>query len=198
LSLGCHFSLEIIFFNLPTADGFRQSGQMHIPENQIHPHDMTSPKIRRALISVSDKSGVVDFAKGLSDAGVEIYSTGGTSRHLSDAGIVVKDVADYTGFPEMMDGRVKTLHPKIFAGILCRHDLPSDMESLEKHDICSFELVVVNLYPFAETIAKPGIQESDAIEQIDIGGPSLVRAAAKNNKFTTVVTAAARLNGGRV
>ena len=150
---------------------------------------MTSPKIKRALISVSDKSGVVDFAKGLAEAGVEIYSTGGTSRHLTEAAIAVKDVADYTGFPEMMDGRVKTLHPKIFAGILCRHDLPSDMESLEKHEICSFELVVVNLYPFAETIAKPGIAESDAIEQIDIGGPSLVRAAAKNNKFTTVVTA---------
>lgn len=150
---------------------------------------MTSPKIKRALISVSDKTGVADFAKGLSEAGIEIYSTGGTSRHLTEAGIEVKDVADYTGFPEMMDGRVKTLHPKIFAGILCRHDLPSDMESLQQHDIYSFELVVVNLYPFAETIAKPGIQESDAIEQIDIGGPSLVRAAAKNNKFTTVVTA---------
>ena len=150
---------------------------------------MTSPKIKRALISVSDKSGVIDFAKGLTEAGVEIYSTGGTSRHLSEAGIAVKDVADYTEFPEMMDGRVKTLHPKIFAGILCRHDLPSDMASLEQHDIRTFELVVVNLYPFAETFAKPDIEESDAIEQIDIGGPSLVRAAAKNNKFTTVVTA---------
>ena len=156
---------------------------------------MSSPKIKRALISVSDKTGVAEFATGLVAAGIEIYSTGGTSKHLADAGIAVKDVADYTGFPEMMDGRVKTLHPKIFAGILCRHDLPSDIESLEKHDICTFELVVVNLYPFAETIAKPGISESDAIEQIDIGGPSLVRAAAKNNKFTTIVTCPAQYDG---
>lgn len=149
---------------------------------------MPSPQIKRALISVSDKTGVADFAKSLSENGVEIYSTGGTRRHLEDAGLQVIDVATYTGFPEMMDGRVKTLHPKIFAGILCRHDLESDLKSLAEHDIKTFELVVVNLYPFAETIAKPGIQESEAIEQIDIGGPSLVRAAAKNNAFTAIVS----------
>ena len=149
---------------------------------------MSAPKIKRALISVSDKTGIVEFAQSLVAAGVEIYSTGGTRRHLDEAGIKVIDVAQYTGFPEMMDGRVKTLHPKIFAGILCRHDLESDMKSLSDHDIKTFELVVVNLYPFAATIAKAGITESEAIEQIDIGGPSLVRAAAKNNKFVSVVT----------
>ena len=152
------------------------------------PNNMPSPQIKRALISVSDKTGVADFAKALAAKGVEIYSTGGTRRHLEEAGVSVIDVATYTGFPEMMDGRVKTLHPKIFAGILCRHDLDSDLKSLADHDIKTFELVVVNLYPFAETIAKPGIQESEAIEQIDIGGPSLVRAAAKNNAFTSIVS----------
>lgn len=149
---------------------------------------MSSPKIKRALISVSDKTGVADFAKALAGKGIEIYSTGGTRRHLEEAGVQVVDVADYTGFPEMMDGRVKTLHPKIFAGILCRHDMDSDLKSLSDHDIETFELVVVNLYPFAETIAKPGIQRHEAIEQIDIGGPSLVRAAAKNNAFTSIVS----------
>ena len=149
---------------------------------------MPAPEIKRALISVSDKTGIVEFAKSLADLGVEIYSTGGTRKHLNAAGIDVVDVADYTGFPEMMDGRVKTLHPKIFAGILCRHDLDTDMKSLADHDIKTFELVVVNLYPFAATIAKAGITEAQAIEQIDIGGPSLVRAAAKNNKFVSVVT----------
>ena len=114
---------------------------------------MASPTIKRALISVSDKLGLVDFARGLEAAGVEIYSTGGTRRHLEQNGIEVLDVAEYTGFPEMMDGRVKTLHPRIFAGILCRHDHEDDMASLEQHDILSFELVVVNLYPFQSTIA---------------------------------------------
>ena len=112
---------------------------------------MESPKIQRALLSVSDKEGLIDFAQGLHDAGVELYSTGGTSRHLQDAGIPVRDVSDYTNFPEMMDGRVKTLHPKIFAGILCRHDRPDDMNALEEHEIATFELVVVNLYPFQQT-----------------------------------------------
>ncbi|MEC9096942.1 MAG: bifunctional phosphoribosylaminoimidazolecarboxamide formyltransferase/IMP cyclohydrolase [Planctomycetota bacterium] len=149
---------------------------------------MASPTIKRALISVSDKLGLVDFARGLEAAGVEIYSTGGTRRHLEENGIQVLDVAEYTGFPEMMDGRVKTLHPRIFAGILCRHDREDDMASLEQHDILSFELVVVNLYPFQSTIAEPGVTKAQAIEQIDIGGPSLVRAAAKNAKFTSIVT----------
>ena len=148
---------------------------------------MESPKIRRALISVSDKSGVAEFAKGLVANGIEIVSTGGTKKHLLDAGINVTDVSQYTQFPEMMDGRVKTLHPKIFAGVLCRHDLDSDMSVIAEHDILPFELVVINLYPFAETIARPNTTKEQAIEQIDIGGPSLIRAAAKNSRFVTVV-----------
>ncbi|MEL7497730.1 MAG: bifunctional phosphoribosylaminoimidazolecarboxamide formyltransferase/IMP cyclohydrolase [Planctomycetota bacterium] len=148
---------------------------------------MDSPKIKRALISVSNKMGVVDFAKGLTDAGVEIYSTGGTRRHLEKAGVPVVDVSEYTQFPEMMDGRVKTLHPKIFAGILCRHNLEADRLALTEHEIKSFELVVVNLYPFAATISRPNILPHEAVEQIDIGGPSLIRAAAKNSDFVTIV-----------
>ena len=149
---------------------------------------MDSPKIRRALISVSNKLGIIDFARGLVDAGVEVYSTGGTRRHLAQSGVPVIDVTDYTGFPEMMDGRVKTLHPKIFAGILCRHNNSSDMAALDEHQIRTFELVVVNLYPFEATISRPNVLVHEAIEQIDIGGPSLVRAAAKNSDFVSVVT----------
>ena len=118
---------------------------------------MSSPPVRRALISVSDKLGLVDFVRGLEVAGVEIYSTGGTRRHLEQSGIDVLDVSDYTGFPEMMDGRLKTLHPRIFGGILCRHDREDDMDSLEEHEIATFELVVVNLYPFAATIARADV-----------------------------------------
>jgi len=149
---------------------------------------MSSPPIRRALISVSDKSGLAELARGLVDAGIQIYSTGGSRRHLEEAGLEIQDVASYTGFPEMMDGRVKTLHPKVFAGILCRHDRDDDMQSLEQHGILSFELVVVNLYPFQETIARPGVTRDEAIEQVDIGGPSLVRAAAKNHAFVSILT----------
>lgn len=149
---------------------------------------MPSPPVQRALISVSDKSGLAEFAKGLAAAGVEIFSTGGTRKFLIAAGIEARDVARYTGFPEMMEGRVKTLHPKIFGGILCRHDHPEDMQSVEEHEIATFELVVVNLYPFAATISKPGVSREEAIENIDIGGPSLVRAAAKNHAFVAVVT----------
>jgi len=149
---------------------------------------MQKPKIRRALISVSNKLGLADFAHGLSASGVAIYSTGGTRRYLEEQGSSVNDVAAYTGFPEMMDGRVKTLHPKVFAGILCRHDRPDDMESIEEHEIVSFELVVVNLYPFEATISRKGVTAAEAIEQIDIGGPSLVRAAAKNHAFVSIAT----------
>ncbi|MEM7454898.1 MAG: bifunctional phosphoribosylaminoimidazolecarboxamide formyltransferase/IMP cyclohydrolase [Planctomycetota bacterium] len=149
---------------------------------------MESPEIKRALISVSNKLGLTEFASNLAAKGIEIYSTGGTRRHLEEAGLEVIDVATYTGFPEMMDGRVKTLHPKIFAGILARHNNQSDLDSLSAHDISTFELVVVNLYPFAATIAKPNVLMHEAVEQIDIGGPSLVRAAAKNSDFVTVVT----------
>lgn len=147
-----------------------------------------NPKIKRALISVSDKMGLADFALGLENCGVEIYSTGGTKRFLSESGVDVIEVSDYTKFPEMMDGRLKTLHPKIFGGILCRHDRLDDMNALETHKIVPFDLVVVNLYPFEATIARADSTEEEAVEQIDIGGPSLVRAAAKNHKFVSIVT----------
>ena len=150
---------------------------------------MESPVIQRALISVSNKLGIVDFARGLIDAGIEIVSTGGTRRHLTESGIRVTDVSDYTQFPEMMDGRVKTLHPKIFAGILCRHNRESDMTVIAEHGILPFELVVINLYPFATTITKPGVTIDEAVDQIDIGGPGLIRAAAKNSDFVSVVCA---------
>lgn len=150
--------------------------------------EAASPKIRRALISVSDKMGLADLARGLADAGVQILSTGGTRRHLEEQGLKIQDVSAYTGFPEMMDGRLKTLHPKIFGGILCRHDRADDMQGIRAHGIESFELVIVNLYPFEATIARAGVTDEEAIEQIDIGGPSLVRAAAKNHAFVTIVT----------
>ncbi|XZE20759.1 bifunctional phosphoribosylaminoimidazolecarboxamide formyltransferase/IMP cyclohydrolase [Pirellulaceae bacterium SH449] len=144
--------------------------------------------IYRAIISVSDKSGLDVFARELVAAGVELYSTGGTRKYLTEIGLEAKDVAEYTGFPEVMDGRVKTLHPKIFGGILARRTVPADLDSMESHGIKPFDLVVVNLYPFAATIAREGVTCSEAIEQIDIGGPSLIRAAAKNHAFTAVAT----------
>jgi phosphoribosylaminoimidazolecarboxamide formyltransferase/IMP cyclohydrolase len=153
---------------------------------------MDSPKIARALISVSDKTGLTEFAQGLVAASVEIYASGGTRRHLEDAGIKVCEVAAYTGFPEMMDGRIKTLHPKIHGGILCRRDNPADMLAIAEQGIVPFELVVVNLYPFQETVAREGVTIEEAIEQIDIGGPTLIRAAAKNYHFVTVVTVASQ------
>jgi phosphoribosylaminoimidazolecarboxamide formyltransferase/IMP cyclohydrolase len=149
---------------------------------------MESPKIKRALISVSDKLGLAGFARGLTALGVEIFSTGGTRKHLESEGIPVRDISDYTGFPEMMDGRLKTLHPKVHGGILCRHDNPQDMQAMAQHGILTFELVVVNLYPFETTVARKGVTAEEAIEQIDIGGPTMVRAAAKNHAFTTVAT----------
>ncbi len=149
---------------------------------------MDSPKINQALISVSDKTGIVEFAQGLVECGVRILSTGGTARHLTEAGISVTEISDYTGFPEIMDGRVKTLHPKIFAGILARRDQVADEKILEEMDFATIDLVVVNLYPFQQTIEQPSVTEQQAIEQIDIGGPSLVRAAAKNSNFVAVAT----------
>jgi len=140
--------------------------------------------IRRALISVSDKTGIIEFGKGLHQCGVEILSTGGTASALRDAGVPVKDVSEHTGFPEMMDGRVKTLHPKIHGGILARRG--QDDEAMAKQDITPIDLIVVNLYPFQQTIAKPGCTLSDAIENIDIGGPTMVRAAAKNHNDVTI------------
>ncbi len=144
--------------------------------------------IKQALISVSDKSGVLEFARGLNELGVKILSTGGTAKLFADNGIPVTEVADYTGFPEMLDGRVKTLQPKVHAGILARRDLPEHVATLEKHGIPTIDLVVVNLYPFAATIAKPDCSLIDAIENIDIGGPTMVRAAAKNHLHVAIVT----------
>ncbi len=144
--------------------------------------------IKQALISVSDKVGVLEFARGLKQLGVKILSTGGTANLLADAGIPVTEVADYTGFPEMLDGRVKTLQPKVHAGILARRDLPEHVATLAKHNIPTIDLVVVNLYPFAATVAKPGCTLEDAIENIDIGGPTMVRAAAKNHPHVAIVT----------
>lgn len=145
-------------------------------------------KIKRALISVSDKTGIVEFAKKLHSAGVEIVSTGGTMRALKEAGIPVMYVSDVTGFPEIMDGRVKTLNPYIHGGILAVRDNPAHVAAMKEHNITGIDLVVVNLYPFKETIAKPDVTLADAIENIDIGGPAMIRAAAKNFRFVTVVT----------
>ncbi len=142
--------------------------------------------VKRALISVSDKSGIVEFARGLAALGVDIFSTGGTARTLHDNGLVVTEVADYTGFPEMMDGRVKTLHPKIHGGILGRRGL--DDEVMLAHGISPIDMVVVNLYPFAATVARADCTLEQAIENIDIGGPGMVRAAAKNHRDVAVVT----------
>jgi phosphoribosylaminoimidazolecarboxamide formyltransferase/IMP cyclohydrolase len=143
--------------------------------------------MRRAILSVSDKSGLISFGKALSARGFELVSTGGTAKTLADAGLPVVNVSDVTGFPEMMDGRVKTLHPKIHGGILARRNHPEDLHLAEQHGIGLVDLVVVNLYPFVETAAKPGIKFDDLIEQIDIGGPSLVRAASKNFRDVLIV-----------
>ena len=144
--------------------------------------------IRRALISVSDKSGIVDFAKALAEHGVELLSTGGTCRLLREEGLNVIEVSDHTGFPEMMDGRVKTLHPKIHGGILGRRG--TDDAVMSEHGIPPIDLVVVNLYPFEATVAKPDCSMEDAVENIDIGGPTMVRAAAKNHQDVTIVVSA--------
>ena len=145
-------------------------------------------KIKRALISVSDKTGVVDFARALHESGVEIVSTGGTMRAIKEAGIPVIYVSDVTGFPEIMNGRVKTLNPYIHGGILAVRDNPEHVREMQEHKITGIDLVAVNLYPFKETIAKPDVTLAEAIENIDIGGPAMIRAAAKNVKFVTVVT----------
>jgi phosphoribosylaminoimidazolecarboxamide formyltransferase/IMP cyclohydrolase len=144
--------------------------------------------VKRALLSVHDKTGVVEFAKGLAALGVEILSTGGTAKLLRDSGVPVVDVAQVTGFPEMLDGRVKTLHPKVHGGILARRDTPAHMQALEAHGIGPIDLVVVALYPFEQTVARPGVTVEEAIENIDIGGPSMIRGAAKNHGGVGVVT----------
>jgi phosphoribosylaminoimidazolecarboxamide formyltransferase/IMP cyclohydrolase len=149
---------------------------------------MQSLQIRRALVSVTDKTGVVDFCRELAGLGVEIVSTGGTARVLADAGVPVRPIDDLTGFPEMMDGRVKTLHPKVHGGLLARREDPRHMAAAEEHGIGMIDMVVVNLYAFEATVADPEVTLVDAIENIDIGGPSMLRSAAKNFESVTVVT----------
>src|SRR5690242_3714445 len=136
--------------------------------------------VTQALLSVSDKTGIVDFARTLAARGIRLLSTGGTARLLAEHDVPATDVGSYTGFPEMLDGRVKTLHPKIHGGILARRDVAAHRDALAQHAIPTIDLVVVNLYPFRETVADPDCTLDDAIENIDIGGPSMVRAAAKN------------------
>src|SRR4029079_597106 len=144
--------------------------------------------IKRALISVSDKTGIIDFARELKSFNVEIISTGGTAKALREAGIEVRDVSDLTGFPEMMDGRIKTLHPRIHGGLLSIRDNPDHQSAMRDHGIEPIDMVVVNLYPFEETVAREGVTPAEALDQIDIGGPALIRSAAKNYKEVAVVT----------
>jgi phosphoribosylaminoimidazolecarboxamide formyltransferase/IMP cyclohydrolase len=144
-------------------------------------------KISTALISVTDKSGIVEFARPLEKLGVEILSTGGTARTMRDGGIKVLDISEYTGFPEMMDGRVKTLHPKVHGGLLGRRDNQQDIQMMSTHGIKKIDLVLVNLYEFEKTIAKEGCTLEEAVENIDIGGPAMLRSSAKNFKHVTVI-----------
>ena len=143
---------------------------------------------RKALISVSDKTGLTDLAKTFTKFGIELLSTGGTAKMLQEAGLDVTEIGEYTGFPEMLDGRVKTLHPKVHGGILARRDVDAHLKALEEHAIPAIDVVVVNLYPFVQTVAKPDCTLEDAIENIDIGGPTMVRAAAKNWQHVAVIT----------
>src|SRR5437764_2129262 len=142
-----------------------------------HPQDV---RVRRALLSVSDKRGIVDFARGLAELGVEIVSTGGTASELAGAGLSVRGIEEFTGFPEIMDGRVKTLHPRLYGGLLARRDDDTHVQAAAEQEIEPVDLVCVNLYPFEQTVARPDAGEQEAIEQIDIGGPTMIRAAAKN------------------
>ena len=148
-----------------------------------------------ALLSVSDKTGIVELARSLHALGVKLISTGGTAKLLAEQGLPVTEVAELTGFPEMLDGLVKTLHPKVHGGLLARRDLPEHMAALKEHGIATIDLLVVNLYPFEATVAKPGCTLEDAIENIDIGGPAMVRSAAKNWKDVAVLTDASQYAG---
>src|SRR2546423_3696919 len=150
---------------------------------------MSLRPIRRALFSVSDKTGLVEFARELHTRyGVELIATGGTRKALADAGLPVKDVSELTGFPEILDGRVKTLHPSIYAGLLARRDKPEHMRTLAEHHLPEIDLVVCNLYPFEQAVAKSGVTEAEAVENIDIGGPCMARAAAKHFESVAVAT----------
>lgn len=148
---------------------------------------MSTVKIKRALISVSDKTGVETIAQFLTDNGIEVLSTGGTARLLKEKGIPVTSVDSYTGHPEIMDGRVKTLHPKVHGGILAVRDNEKHQQDMKDNGISEIDMVIVNLYPFRETIAKPDVTLEDAIENIDIGGPTMVRSSAKNHKYVSIV-----------
>src|SRR3977135_2569177 len=152
-------------------------------------------RVARALLSVSDKTGIVEFARGLAELGIEIISTGGTAHELTEAGVTVRSISDLTGFPEIMDGRVKTLHPKLYAGLLAVRDNPEHVRAAPEHDIEYVDLVVVNLYPFERTAARLGTDEAEVIENIDIGGPTMIRAAAKNHAFCAVVVDPADYEG---
>src|SRR6476646_3475236 len=151
-------------------------------------------KIQRAILSVTDKTGLVDFAHKLSGMGVELISTGGTAKLLRDSGIPVKDISDLTGFPEMLDGRVKTLHPKVHGGILHRREDPRHVAAVKEHGIQPIDMIVVNLYAFEKTAAKPGVAFEELIENIDIGGPSMIRSAAKNFHDVAIVTSPSDYN----
>src|SRR5438105_3487771 len=168
----------------PHTRGFRMISGGHAAE-VVQPGAV---RVRRALLSVSDKRGLVDFARGLAELGVEIVSTGGTARELSDAGIETRPIDDYTGFPEILDGRVKTLNPRIYAGLLAVRSKPDHIATLAEQDIEPIDLVCVNLYPFERTASRRGVSTDEVVENIDIGGPTLIRAAAKNHPFSAVVT----------
>src|SRR5215212_11122143 len=144
-------------------------------------------RVRRALLSVSDKTGIVEFAQGLERLGIEVISTGGTAAALRKGGIEVREVSELTGSPEILDGRVKTLHPRLHAALLAVRDDPSHVATLEEEGIEPIDLVCVNLYPFERTVAREGISEREAVENIDVGGPTMIRAAAKNYRFVAVV-----------
>src|SRR5580698_1211653 len=161
----------------------------HSTASSIAPRDLRP--IRRALLSVTDKTGLIDFARVLTSFGVDLISTGGTARALREAGLPVRDISDLTGFPEMLDGRVKTLHPKVHGGILHIRDNADHMASVAEHEIEPIDMVVVNLYAFEKTSQRPGVAFADVIENIDIGGPSMVRSAAKNFSDVAIVTSAA-------
>lgn len=152
---------------------------------------MKPVRITRAILSVSDKTGLVDLAKGLQRHSVEILSTGGTAKLLAEKGVAVKSVDSYTGFPEIMDGRVKTLHPKVHGGLLSVRDNPAHQKQMADNGIMPIDMVVINLYPFTQTVAKPNVAIEDAIENIDIGGPAMIRSSAKNHAYVAVVVDAA-------
>src|SRR5579875_505063 len=156
-------------------------------EKSLQPSAPGEVQVARALLSVSDKAGIVEFARGLAELGIEIISTGGTARELSEAGLSVRSITDLTGFPEIMDGRVKTLHPKLYASLLAVRDDPAHVEAALAHEVEQVDLVCVNLYPFERTAATRGVSEAEVIENIDIGGPTMIRAAAKNFKFAVPV-----------